>query len=108
MSPSSKAIGYPPAVRRATLLTEFFFLCAADHARSRAGFQQFFSKQIRLNRRFVPYPVFSMCSSTLSEFLVESAQDGLIELNGGVKLTSAGRSRLDTLTPTANKILKKR
>lgn len=107
MSPTSKAIGYPPAVARVTLLTEYFFLRTAEDAVATWIFKQQFARRVTRHRSLVPYPVFSLSSATLDEYLLEAAADGIVELNGSVSLTGSGRLRLQALTRRAHKLLRR-
>jgi hypothetical protein len=101
-SPSSKAIGYPPIVAQATLLTEVFFLNSAEGNPTLEQLRRRFGAQIARNRTLVPYPIWSLNSSTLDEYILESESCGeLVILDDRVSLTAAGRSRLVMLQARA-------
>ena len=104
MGACSKLIGFPPAVARARLLTEYFFLRSAIPAANPNELRRHFMNRITRHRRFVAFPLYSLETSTFDEYLEEKKRSGYVQGDKLICLTPLGWERLALLEPKATRL----
>jgi len=99
-----KAVAYPPAVKKARLLTEYFFLRSAVPVASVGELRRRFTNRMVYHRRLVAYPLYSLESSCFEEYLEEKRLSGFLQGDSILSLTKVGHERLAMLEPKAKQL----